>query len=570
MQSTVDQSEVSQIGCVAFGTPNGREVVAQPGVSIAHQDDWVAQAAHAMQFDVSSDTLLMQRIVRPGAIVFWFGVFRYASEINVNRGGYVGFGVWSVNNRLDGERLLRTLTLAAAQVRDMAVTNGKFHTPIRAIAEHFFDGDAAFYGTMLASAQPLASGASMVEVTQQPMVLDVRGSSDAWCAQLINLFQSESGLYTSEALALARSDAVVESAMKLRLWPVVEPIGWLTDPSRSLVQGLRMQLQEVTAAKQQQARVLEDLSKQLSSAEDKAQILSATKYQLVELEKVTEQERLAARHAKQELEDLRHRAGVEFNSLGQRTQSAERLANDRAMELELLHGKLREIRSSPPSQIWSQRQLGSTPSDLKNLERQLENKTALCDQFAIRNTQLIEKNKALEASLDELTEQRQHDSVANHGIGIKATTPMLLQWVAMGLGWLLAMVLTVLLVTSGGADSQMKKLELKFEVERAQLEREVSHLREDSARMEEIFHEVEKSEQMVMKERDALKAQLLTIHTQKQNMPSATKNSEAAIGTRAAQKSRPAANPAQKASAPSSSTMIFDRVPARASQTQED
>jgi hypothetical protein len=507
MESTFKHSAAGQIGCAVFGTPNGREVVAQTGISVAHQDDWVAQAAHAIEFDFATDTLVMQRIGLADATIFWFGMFRQASEINFNRGGYVGFGVWAVNHRLDGEKLLRTLTLAAAQIRDVAVTDGKFHTSIRSIADNFAS-DAPSYGAMLKSARALTGSISTAEMIQQPRVLDMRGCSDAWCAQVINLFQSESGPYTGEALALARSDAVVESAARLRLWPVLSPIDWLAAPSSSLVQGLRTQLQEATAEIMQRKSMLSDLSKRLSAAEEKSQSLAAMRQQLVDLQAVADQERLAAHQAKLELDNLQHYAEDELEKLGQRMRSAERLANDRAMELERLSCELQAIKSAPSPGISGQRQLGSASSDLKNLERQLEIKKEQCDQWSIRYTEICEKNRALEDRLDELAEEQNGDFVADHGIQKNGVKSVFRQRVAMGSGWLAAIVLAVLLIFNVGNHLEMMKSELQIKSERAQLNSEIDRLREDFDRMKYALDKVRQAEQGAVKERDALQAQL--------------------------------------------------------------
>ena len=569
MELALKQPAVGQIGCALFGTPNGREVVAQSGISVAHQDDWVAQAAQAIEFDVATDTLVMQRISLASATVFWFGMMRKASEIDFNRGGYVGFGVWAVNHRLDGEKLFRTLTLAAAQVRNVSVSNGKFHTSIRSIAAKFAS-DADSYDAMLASAKALSRSASTGEPFQRPMVLDMRGCSDVWYAQIIDLFQSDSGEYTGEALALARSDAVVESAKHLNLWPVVNPIDWLTSPNRTRVQGLHSQLHNTAAELKLRDSEHNELSRQLSAANEKVQNLATIRQQLHDAEMVAQQERLAALQARQERDNLQHRAKEKFETLGQRTRDAERSASESATELEQLRGELQALKTTRLPAIHGQRLIVNAPHEMENLKLQLQNKSYQCDDLETKNSQLSSENQKLKDHLDGLAERKPPDSADNTGLEIKAAELALWHWVAMGVGWFVALVFAILLLSGSGGNSDIKTRERQFEEERAQHSSEIDELNKEYRKLGNLLTESTQSEKIAIKERDDLKAQLQAVYAKKQNKQTPPiQDSESQFNQRDSQNSRPAATQTQRKIDSAPSTKTKNRIIPRDPPTYE-
>ena len=340
MQASTHVAAGKLVGCAAFGTPTGREVEAQTGVAVPHQDDWVEQASYALRFDPEHDTLVMQRIQLPSATVLWFGLFRQAYEINFNRnGGFVGFCVWTVNQRLDGAKLLRALTLAAEEVRAKAVTGGKFHTSIHAVSRQL-TGDAASYADMLTSAQDLPStlAGGTARPTIAPMVLDVQGCSDAWCAQLVDLFQSEPGFQGYSALALARSSAVVESAKTLRLWPVVSPVEWLMTPSRAIANGLQTQLQAAQALALQREQDATHLAQRLENEQaGHRQQCQTLEQQLMLVKENALQIELKARVDAE-------RASSEFDKWADRTARAEKQSKDSAQEVASVRIQLQDLK----------------------------------------------------------------------------------------------------------------------------------------------------------------------------------------------------------------------------------
>ena len=241
MQSDQRLAILGNVGVVMFGTPDGRQVVSQRGISVPHKEEWVIVTPTALEFDLNIDTFVMQRIDLEDKRVFWFGVYQKAFGILDPRdGGYIGYGVWTVNCCIDGAALIQVLTVAAKMLRHKCATNGKFHTSIIGLT---FDGDQVSYNAMKATLKPLVDAPLIAAVSQQPVVLDMRGCSDAVCANIIDTYQSDLGIHAAEAIALVRSDDALSSAARRNIWPIMSPIDWLTALGREETDALRNQLQ---------------------------------------------------------------------------------------------------------------------------------------------------------------------------------------------------------------------------------------------------------------------------------------------------------------------------------------
>lgn len=413
--NSVNSNSGSKVGCAAFGTPAGREVISAAGVSVALDEDWVAQAPSAMLFDPTIDTVVLRRIQIQTTTVLWFGIYRRAYEINFNRdGGYVGFCIWMMNRSVNGAKLLRALSMGAEQVRTLTLTDEKFHSSINAIAGRL-TGDPDSYSVMLASTQDLPSPPVRSNSSnQRPMVLDLQGCSDDWLAQFIDLFQTEPGLQGVDSLALTRSTRVLESARSLRQWAVVRPVDFLMGSQRTLNQTRQGQLQEaLTLAEQrgQEVASMQRLQNELVNTQYQARTFESDLMQARErIEEIERKAKADEEFAKGEIAKLR-------NS----TSSAEQRVRESEVQVTRLQAQVagsRQIRTDAPSpEPWMSKpapdlsQVEKYLEKIRDLEANIENGSTAYRDLQKLNRSLEAENEFLQSKVMKL--ENGHSSPIN-------------------------------------------------------------------------------------------------------------------------------------------------------------
>lgn len=114
-----------------FGTTTGLEAQHfMPGKDaspIKIDNTWVEVSPNQVALRSDADCYLLQRRNQDEKILTWVGLYRSAREIGYDRqGGFYGAGVWLIDITVDARTLLEVLANLANQVRDKALTNGKF------------------------------------------------------------------------------------------------------------------------------------------------------------------------------------------------------------------------------------------------------------------------------------------------------------------------------------------------------------------------------------------------------------------------------------------------------------
>lgn len=117
-----------------FGVSAGLEVkhlALTEGVAPRYEDSWIEISTRNVNFegDIEIFSIFRRRVL--DQLVTWIGVYRPAREIHLNRpGGYYGAGVWLVDCTLPG-RIIKEIALSLAdQVRDAAISGGRFVRPL--------------------------------------------------------------------------------------------------------------------------------------------------------------------------------------------------------------------------------------------------------------------------------------------------------------------------------------------------------------------------------------------------------------------------------------------------------
>ncbi len=114
-----------------FGTTTGLEVQHfMPGKDaspIKIDNTWVEVSPNQVALRSDADCYLLQRRKQDGKTLTWVGLYRSAREIGYDRqGGFYGAGVWLIDITVDARTLLEVLANLANQVRDKALSGGKF------------------------------------------------------------------------------------------------------------------------------------------------------------------------------------------------------------------------------------------------------------------------------------------------------------------------------------------------------------------------------------------------------------------------------------------------------------
>ena len=114
-----------------FGTTTGLEVQHfMPGKDaspIKIDNTWVEVSPNQVALRSDADCYLVQRRKQDGKTLTWVGLYRSAREIGYDRqGGFYGAGVWLIDITVDAHTLLEVLVNLANQVRDKALSGGKF------------------------------------------------------------------------------------------------------------------------------------------------------------------------------------------------------------------------------------------------------------------------------------------------------------------------------------------------------------------------------------------------------------------------------------------------------------
>ena len=114
-----------------FGTTTGLEVQHfMPGKDAAPikiDNTWVEVSPNQVTLRSDADCYLLQRRQQDGKTLTWVGLYRSAREIGYDRqGGFYGAGIWLIDITVDARTLLEVLANLANQVRDKALSGGKF------------------------------------------------------------------------------------------------------------------------------------------------------------------------------------------------------------------------------------------------------------------------------------------------------------------------------------------------------------------------------------------------------------------------------------------------------------
>lgn len=117
-----------------FGVSAGLEVrrmALGEGTTPRFEDSWIEISTRDVSFEGEVEVLRVSRRQLADQLLTWVGVYRPAREIHLNRsGGYYGAGIWMVDCALPGRRVREVLLSLADQLRDAALSNGRFIRPI--------------------------------------------------------------------------------------------------------------------------------------------------------------------------------------------------------------------------------------------------------------------------------------------------------------------------------------------------------------------------------------------------------------------------------------------------------
>ena len=516
MQSDQRLAIQGNVGVVMFGTPNGRVVQSQRGISVPHKEEWVCVTPPALEFDLNIDTFVMQRIDLEDKRVFWFGVYQKAFGILDPRdGGYIGYGVWTVNCCIDGAALIQVLTVAAKMLRHKCATNGKFHTSILGLT---FDGDQVSYNAMKATLKPLVDAPLIAAVSQQPVVLDMRGCSDAVCANIIDTYQSELGIHAGEAIALVRSDDALSSAARRNIWPIMSLIDWMVALGQKDAGASRklLQLKEGYIGK---------LTDELASAKQEVRTLEVVRFQFLETQKLVESLKEKARDLESNLADIRSKQKNDIDLNPQIEKIVEKNVENLSP---ILNNKIAEFlesaiqNHSKPGLDY----LETVLSKLENLETVLSNLENQCQQLIDKQYPFWNQEPSVlprkEAVIEPNNEENPRDPIP------KPPTPMWPSWlffksvvacvmkrknffslrVSAVIGSFFVVFLIVVLLRGVDNQSTIKNLHSSFENEKSRYEREISDLSSRESLLKQKLETAQVSEQKALDDLEKLKAKV--------------------------------------------------------------
>ena len=145
-----------------FGTTDGLEVQnlpVGPGLAIKLEDGAVAFASQDVVLKTDRDIFRINRREVSGKSLTWIGLYREATEIVSNRpGGYYGAGIWLYDIVVPGQLVAETLVNLADQIKNLAISGGKFTKRIADIRGSIVP--PAQVSQLLTTKKPLVTGIS--------------------------------------------------------------------------------------------------------------------------------------------------------------------------------------------------------------------------------------------------------------------------------------------------------------------------------------------------------------------------------------------------------------------------
>ncbi len=145
-----------------FGTTDGLEVQnlpVGPGLAIKLEDGAVAFASQDVVLKTDRDIFRINRREVSGKSLTWIGLYREATEIVSNRpGGYYGAGLWLYDIVAPGQLVAETLVNLADQIKNLAISGGKFTKRIADIRGSIVP--PAQVSQLLTTKKPLVTGIS--------------------------------------------------------------------------------------------------------------------------------------------------------------------------------------------------------------------------------------------------------------------------------------------------------------------------------------------------------------------------------------------------------------------------
>ena len=145
-----------------FGTTDGLEVQnlpVGPGLAIKLEDGAVAFASQDVVLKTDRDIFRINRREVSGKSLTWIGLYREATEIVSNRpGGYYGAGLWLYDIVVPGQLVAETLVNLADQIKNLAISGGKFTKRIADIRGSIVP--PAQVSQLLTTKKPLVTGIS--------------------------------------------------------------------------------------------------------------------------------------------------------------------------------------------------------------------------------------------------------------------------------------------------------------------------------------------------------------------------------------------------------------------------